>query len=112
MKGMVLRQEFKDLPKNINWYPGHMRKAMTNLEEEIPKVSMLIEVRDARIPYTSHNPELLKMFPTTMKKLVVFNKFDLANEKKSLAIIKKIIERDKLTHTPLHISTKKSMNVN
>lgn len=56
---MVLRQEFKDLPKHINWFPGHMRKAMHELEDEISKVSMLIEVRDARIPLTSHNPELL-----------------------------------------------------
>jgi len=32
MKNILLRQEFKDLPKHINWFPGHMRKAMDDLE--------------------------------------------------------------------------------
>jgi ribosome biogenesis GTPase A len=36
-----------------------MRKAIKELEDEIQKVNMFIEVRDARIPVTSHNPELL-----------------------------------------------------
>jgi ribosome biogenesis GTPase A len=44
MKGMLLRQEFKDLPKHINWYPGHMRKAVRDLEDEFKKVNMFIEV--------------------------------------------------------------------
>lgn len=65
MKGMLnLRQEFKDLPKHINWYPGHMRKAVRDLEEEFKKVNMFIEVWDARIPVTSQNPDLLSMLPS------------------------------------------------
>lgn len=80
----MLRQEFKDLPKRINWFPGHMRKTMRELDDQIKKVNMLIEVRDARIPVTSHNPELIQLFPPNMKRLIVFNKMDLANEKKTL----------------------------
>jgi ribosome biogenesis GTPase A len=55
MKTTLLRQEFKDLPKHINWFPGHMKKAKIELEDEIKKADMFIEVRDARLPYTSHN---------------------------------------------------------
>lgn len=87
---MLFRQEFTRLPKNINWYPGHMRKTMRLLGDELKKVDLFIEVRDARIPYTSHNPELMDQLPQQMKRLVVFNKIDLSNEKKSMEMIKQI----------------------
>ena len=51
------------MPRHINWFPGHMRKAMRTLEDEFKKVQMFIEVRDARIPRTSENPELLSLLP-------------------------------------------------
>lgn len=88
MKNTVLRKEFKDLPKHVNWFPGHMRKARRDLEDEFKKINMFIEVRDARVPQTSQNPELISMIPEGKKRLVVYNKIDLANEKKSLEIIK------------------------
>jgi ribosome biogenesis GTPase A len=87
MKNILFRSQFQDLPKHINWFPGHMKKAFLELENEIKKADMFIEVRDARIPYTSHNTELLSLIPSRMKRLIVFNKMDLANEKKTLSII-------------------------
>ena len=72
------------MPRTVNWFPGHMKKAILELETEIKKADMFIEVRDARIPYTSHNSELLQYIPTNMKRIIVFNKIDLANEKKTL----------------------------
>lgn len=86
-----------------------MRKAIRDLEEEIAKANLFIEVRDSRIPYTSHNPDLLKLIPPGIKRLVVFNKMDLANEKKSLDIIKKMMETSK-EHW-MHVSTKQNVNV-
>jgi len=50
---VLFREEFKHLPAKINWFPGHMRKAMRQLESEFKKVNLFIEVRDARIPNTS-----------------------------------------------------------
>lgn len=78
MKSALLRSEFKDLPKRVNWFPGHMFKAMNNLQEEIKKADMFIEVRDARMPYTSYNPELMSVIPSNKKRIVVVNKVDLA----------------------------------
>jgi len=52
---VVFRTEFKNLPQKINWFPGHMRKAMDDMSDELKKVNLFIEVRDARIPLTSHN---------------------------------------------------------
>jgi len=60
---MIFRKEFTKVPKSINWYPGHMRKTMRILGDELKKVNLFIEVRDARIPFTSHNPELLGQLP-------------------------------------------------
>ena len=88
MKQLLFRTEFKDLPKHVNWYPGHMRKAFIDLQDEIKKADLFIEVRDARIPLTSENKELVTLIPQRVKRLVVFNKIDLANEAKTLSLIK------------------------
>ena len=91
MNKIPFRTEFtKGLPKYINWFPGHMRKAMRLLEDELKKVDIFIEVRDARIPKTSRNQELIELLPMNMKRLVVYNKMDLTNEKKALEVIKQI----------------------
>ena len=40
----------------INWYPGHMNKARKKVKEIMPNVDMVIEVLDARLPFSSANP--------------------------------------------------------
>lgn len=62
----------------IHWYPGHMAKAKRELEELIKYLDIIIEVRDARIPETSHNRDLdylLRRRPV----VIALNKADLAN---------------------------------
>ena len=34
---------------NINWYPGHMRKATNNMAELRKKINCVVEIRDARV---------------------------------------------------------------
>jgi len=43
---------------NINWYPGHMHKASKEMRKSIPQVDLIIEILDARIPFSSENPML------------------------------------------------------
>ncbi|EAR10274.1 ribosome biogenesis GTPase YlqF [Reinekea blandensis] len=45
----------------INWFPGHMAKARRQISEIIPKIDVVIEVLDARIPLSSMNPILTKV---------------------------------------------------
>jgi len=45
----------------IQWYPGHMHKAQKDIRELLPQVDLLIEVLDARIPYSSENPAIEKI---------------------------------------------------
>ncbi len=42
----------------INWYPGHMHKASKEMRKIIPTVDLIIEILDARIPFSSENPML------------------------------------------------------
>jgi ribosome biogenesis GTPase A len=45
----------------INWFPGHMAKGRRQISEIIPKIDVVIEVLDARIPHSSMNPILTKV---------------------------------------------------
>ncbi|QSX06566.1 ribosome biogenesis GTPase YlqF [Sedimentibacter sp. zth1] len=63
---------------NINWYPGHMKKTMDLLRDNLKLVDLVIEVIDARIPYSSKNPDFEKLF-VNKKRVLVINKYDLAN---------------------------------
>lgn len=68
---------------NINWYPGHMKKTKDLLKENIKLVNIIIEVIDARIPISSKNPDFDKLF-ADKKRLIVLNKYDLADAKTNI----------------------------
>ncbi|WP_071026768.1 ribosome biogenesis GTPase YlqF [Peptoniphilus raoultii] len=67
---------------NINWYPGHMKKTIEDLEKKKGLVDFVIEIIDGRIPLSSRNPLLEKVLEGK-KKLIIFNKSDLADEKEN-----------------------------
>ena len=62
----------------IEWYPGHMAKAKRQIAEAIPKVDVVIEVLDARLPVSSANPMLEKL-RGNKPCIKVLNKSDLAD---------------------------------
>ena len=45
----------------IHWYPGHMHKAQKDMIELLPQVDLLIEILDARIPWSSENPAIARL---------------------------------------------------
>ncbi|MFK8115233.1 MAG: ribosome biogenesis GTPase YlqF, partial [Rubripirellula sp.] len=45
----------------VQWFPGHMHKAKLEIQAALPKVDVVIEVLDARIPYSSENPMLAEL---------------------------------------------------
>lgn len=65
---------------NINWYPGHMKKTIEDIEEKLKLVDFVIEIIDSRIPYSSRNP-LFKDLLKNKKRLLIFNKSDLSDPK-------------------------------
>ena len=62
----------------INWFPGHMHKATKEIKQLLPKVDAIIEVLDARIPYSSSNPVVAK-FRRDIPTIKLLNKTDLAD---------------------------------
>lgn len=63
----------------INWFPGHMLKAVRELAGVLKRVDIVLELRDARIPLASVNPEFETLLGQK-KRLVLFNKTGLADE--------------------------------
>lgn len=61
-----------------DWYPGHMKKARAQIVEALPKVDLVIEVVDARLPHSSANP-LLARLRGDKPCLKILNKSDLAD---------------------------------
>lgn len=64
---------------NIQWYPGHMTKAKRAMQEDIKLIDLIIEVVDARIPYSSRNPDIDELGKNKAR-LILLNKSDLASE--------------------------------
>ncbi|WP_283678756.1 ribosome biogenesis GTPase YlqF [Lentilactobacillus sp. Marseille-Q4993] len=63
---------------NIQWFPGHMAKAIRQFEENISVVDIVFEILDARIPFSSMNPEV-KRISGDKPHLYILTKKDLAD---------------------------------
>ncbi|MEF3075760.1 ribosome biogenesis GTPase YlqF [Methylobacter sp. Wu1] len=62
----------------IQWYPGHMHKASKEIKHILPQVDLIIEILDARIPFSSENP-MLKTLRGDKPCIKVLSKSDLAD---------------------------------
>jgi ribosome biogenesis GTPase A len=60
----------------IQWYPGHIAKAERQLQEQLKKVDVVLEVRDARIPLSTHHPQVAGWIGNKMR-LLVLNRVDM-----------------------------------
>ncbi|MBQ6538363.1 MAG: ribosome biogenesis GTPase YlqF [Eubacterium sp.] len=64
---------------HFQWFPGHMTKAIRSMREDIKLIDIIIEIRDARIPLSSANPEI-KSLANGKQRVLVLNKSDMAND--------------------------------
>ena len=62
----------------VHWFPGHMHKTLKEIKENLHSVDILIEVLDARIPFSSENPEIAKI-RGDKPCIKILNKADLAD---------------------------------
>lgn len=74
---------------NINWYPGHMKKTIEEIEKKLKLVDFVIEIVDARIPVSSRNP-LLNDVLKSKKRLILLNKSDLSEDVENKKWIEKL----------------------
>ncbi|MDY4079740.1 MAG: ribosome biogenesis GTPase YlqF [Clostridium sp.] len=64
----------------INWFPGHMKKTQREIKENLKLVDAVIEIRDARIPRSSANPDIDRLLQNKPR-LILLNKSDLTEKK-------------------------------
>ena len=67
----------------INWYPGHMVKAQNEIKENLKLIDIVVEVLDARIPFSSRNP-LITDLKKDKPEIVVLNKSDISDKDQNL----------------------------
>ena len=63
---------------NINWFPGHMAKTRSQIEQDLKLIDVVIELLDARIPRSSRNPEINRL-TKNKKKIILLNKADMSD---------------------------------
>ena len=62
----------------IQWFPGHMAKTRRLISENLKSVDAVIEILDARIPYSSRNPEISRIC-AGKPSLLLLNKASIAD---------------------------------
>ncbi len=68
--------------QKLHWYPGHMAKTRRLIEDNLKLIDVVVEIIDARIPFSGRNPnfnDIIKNKP----RLVVMNKSDLADDERT-----------------------------
>lgn len=64
---------------SIQWFPGHMTKTRRMIQSSLSLVDGVVEVLDARIPFSSRNPEMDKLVKDKPRMLLL-NKSDMADD--------------------------------
>lgn len=82
----------------INWYPGHMVKTKRQMIESLKLVDAVIEIRDARIPKSSKNPDI-EYICKDKPRIILLNKSDLSDDNINRSWIKLLSKSDTLALT-------------
>jgi ribosome biogenesis GTPase A len=65
---------------HFQWYPGHMAKAKRTMQEDMKLIDVVIELVDARIPYSSTNPDI-DALAKNKSRVILLNKADMADQR-------------------------------
>ncbi len=65
--------------KQIQWYPGHMAKTKKEIKEKTKMVDVVLELLDARIPFSSQNP-VIQQLTERKPRIILLNKADLSDQ--------------------------------
>ncbi|UPA18109.1 ribosome biogenesis GTPase YlqF [Borrelia puertoricensis] len=69
------------MSNKINWFPGHMKRALDLIQANLQKTNIVLEILDARAPLSSKNPLTEKIIKNSNRdKIILLNKSDLAQE--------------------------------
>lgn len=94
---------------HIHWYPGHIAKAEKQLKEQLSLVDAVIEVVDARLPFSTSFDNIARLL-NNKPRLILLNKSDLTNLDELNKFVK--ILEDKTGFPVIKTDAKKSNNIN
>ena len=83
----ILKNAVAEIPE-LQWFPGHMKKAERLIQENLKIVDAVIELIDARIPVSGRNP-LLRELIGDKPRIIALTKCDLADEKITKTFLEK-----------------------
>lgn len=92
----------------VQWFPGHMAKTRRLIKESLRLVDGVLEVIDARIPYSSSNPELSELI-SGKPRIVLLNKCDLADGNTTRKWIE-YYKKQSITAIPVDCRSGKGLN--
>lgn len=76
----------------VGWFPGHMARAVRQLGEQLGRAQLVLEVRDARVPFSAENPEIDAVVEGK-RRLLVLNKADLVRPDEAERAVRYFRER-------------------
>lgn len=95
---MSFRQKYKLVSRQaIHWFPGHMGKGLKQMQQKLKNVDCIIEVHDARIPFSGRNSEFQHTITgggAWKPHVLVLNKKDLINRQDYPTIVKKLHQHE------------------
>ncbi|XP_067618785.1 mitochondrial GTPase 1 [Eurosta solidaginis] len=97
---MSFRETYKLISKqSIRWFPGHMSKGLKQMQQKLRTVDCVVEVHDARIPFSGRNPEFQHTISGGEKPhILVLNKKDLTEIRDQRKIAKELQQREGIEH--------------
>ncbi|XP_061399215.1 mitochondrial GTPase 1 [Musca vetustissima] len=97
---MSFRESYKLITKQaIRWFPGHMGKGLKQMQQKLKSVDCILEVHDARIPFSGRNPEFQQTIAGGVKPhVLVLNKKDLITPKEQRYIRDALRDRERIDH--------------
>ncbi len=78
--GIQLTEDDVPQKNGINWYPGHMARAIREIKEKLKLVDIVLEIRDARVPLASGN-FMVDDVLSQKSHLILLNKANLSDPK-------------------------------
>lgn len=96
------------IKQNVQWFPGHMAKTRRLIKESLNLVDGVVEILDARVPYSSQNPELDSIVKNKPR-IILLNKCDVANPNATSLWIK-YFENKGAYAIPVDCKTGKGLN--
>ncbi|XP_054265118.1 mitochondrial GTPase 1 [Macrosteles quadrilineatus] len=73
----------------LHWFPGHMGKGVKEMQKKLKSVDCIIEMHDARIPFSGRNPDAFQTISGLKPHILVYNKKDLADNRFEKLVVMK-----------------------